>query len=398
MCGLYGWVAGEKAKPQHLAQLRSMLLPAAERRGTDSHGVVCVWSPDLVTVNKGLGRVTAAVSSVELAPIVMGHTRAATLGDVNLRNAHPFSIDGIIAAHNGVVTNFEELFAEDERPWQVDSEALIYRISMGADCSDVEAWGAVTWVKEAEPRGIYLVKMPGGTLEVVEATLPNGVPIVVYASVLPKGLGTVLKSRKRFRLEENVVYYLHAAATVETPYKLAVKEAYSSFTSYWGWSGERNSDYQENVDDIWERYQARKMARERALEESGISTKPKADGRFSWRELDENRAKYGPRNYVKNHTTGFWEFSHLDGEEPTKSVTTISPVENISHTLCTKHGAWYQQGEACLGCKYSIDKMEPRTEPEPQDGVLAGVTPPGHDGPSLPDGCDCKYCEEERLA
>lgn len=50
---------------------------------------------------------------------IIGHCRAATQGDVNVENAHPFSIDHIVGVHNGTIANIRGKTKDG-----TDSEAL----------------------------------------------------------------------------------------------------------------------------------------------------------------------------------------------------------------------------------------------------------------------------------
>jgi glucosamine--fructose-6-phosphate aminotransferase (isomerizing) len=119
MCGIVGYVGGQRALDVVLEGLRRL-----EYRGYDSAGVAIVHEGELATEKKAgkLANLTEAVSSHTVADGIaagttgIGHTRWATHGAPNDRNAHPhLSEDHAIAViHNGIIENFATLRTELE--------------------------------------------------------------------------------------------------------------------------------------------------------------------------------------------------------------------------------------------------------------------------------------------
>ncbi|MGC8955539.1 MAG: glutamine--fructose-6-phosphate transaminase (isomerizing) [Fervidobacterium sp.] len=108
MCGIVG-IVGHEFKVSDLIEGLKKL----EYRGYDSAGVAVIEDKGLY-VSKSVGRIDALKSVVETEKVVRGgiaHTRWATHGVPNDRNAHPHTdCSGKIAVvHNGIIENYQEL-------------------------------------------------------------------------------------------------------------------------------------------------------------------------------------------------------------------------------------------------------------------------------------------------
>jgi len=116
MCGIVGYVGPRSALEVVVEGLRRL-----EYRGYDSAGVAIVSRSGELQVAKKAGRIGNL--DVELATrgitgtTGMGHTRWATHGAPNDRNAHPHcDASGRIAVvHNGIIENFNELRTDLEK-------------------------------------------------------------------------------------------------------------------------------------------------------------------------------------------------------------------------------------------------------------------------------------------
>ncbi|HEV8572388.1 MAG TPA: glutamine--fructose-6-phosphate transaminase (isomerizing) [Actinomycetota bacterium] len=109
MCGIVGYVGPDEALPIIIEGLKRL-----EYRGYDSAGVVVVDGE--LSVVKKAGKLEALEKELTengspAGRVGMGHTRWATHGEPNDRNAHPhLDCQGRVAViHNGIIENFHEL-------------------------------------------------------------------------------------------------------------------------------------------------------------------------------------------------------------------------------------------------------------------------------------------------
>jgi glutamine---fructose-6-phosphate transaminase (isomerizing) len=117
MCGIVGYVGHRPALDVILEGLRRL-----EYRGYDSAGVAVADGADgHLQVAKKAGRIENLDKELAERTLTgttgMGHTRWATHGAPNDRNAHPHTDAGgrIGVVHNGIIENFAQLRAELER-------------------------------------------------------------------------------------------------------------------------------------------------------------------------------------------------------------------------------------------------------------------------------------------
>jgi glutamine---fructose-6-phosphate transaminase (isomerizing) len=113
MCGLIGAVARRNITPILLDGLKRL-----EYRGYDSAGLALITDTgadnQAIDMRRCVGRVADLEASLGGAPpasfLGMGHTRWATHGEPEERNAHPHLSNGTVAVvHNGIIENYEAL-------------------------------------------------------------------------------------------------------------------------------------------------------------------------------------------------------------------------------------------------------------------------------------------------
>jgi glutamine---fructose-6-phosphate transaminase (isomerizing) len=113
MCGIFGYVGSQDEAPQRvLAGLKKL-----EYRGYDSWGIAARQNSGLpvrLLVEKHVGKIGQATTTLPAGRVALGHTRWATHGGVTEANAHPhLDCQGRLAViHNGIIENHAELRRE----------------------------------------------------------------------------------------------------------------------------------------------------------------------------------------------------------------------------------------------------------------------------------------------
>ena len=146
MCGIVGYIGERDATPIILNGLKRL-----EYRGYDSAGIA-VLEDGHIEVRRDAGKLAHLSSLVQTTPlhgkVGIGHTRWATHGEPNARNAHPHmgSTGQVVVVHNGIVENFLELREELSSEGVVfnsdtDSETIVHLVEryLSTGCNLTEA-------------------------------------------------------------------------------------------------------------------------------------------------------------------------------------------------------------------------------------------------------------------
>jgi glucosamine--fructose-6-phosphate aminotransferase (isomerizing) len=107
MCGIIGINSYENVANKLVAGLKKL-----EYRGYDSAGIACIKDDSICTV-KTSGKVGALEDKLTHSSctghIGIAHTRWATHGEANSKNAHPHSTDKVSIVHNGIIENYDTI-------------------------------------------------------------------------------------------------------------------------------------------------------------------------------------------------------------------------------------------------------------------------------------------------
>jgi glucosamine--fructose-6-phosphate aminotransferase (isomerizing) len=187
MCGIVGYVGPRQAQPIVVEGLRRL-----EYRGYDSAGIALVHDGQIAW-DKKAGKLTNLDKAIAQHPLPesttgIGHTRWATHGAPNDRNAHPhLGRDGRVAVvHNGIIENFASLRAELEQAGhdlvsETDTEVTAHLLESELDRGVAD----LTVAMQAVCR-----RLEGAfTLVAVDATDPDRVVAARRNSPLVVGLG-----------------------------------------------------------------------------------------------------------------------------------------------------------------------------------------------------------------
>ncbi len=107
MCGIIGIIGREAVADKLLAALRRL-----EYRGYDSAGIATLVD-GTIERRRAEGKLDNLQKRLAKEPIAgrtgIGHTRWATHGVPNERNAHPHATDRVAVVHNGIIENYQAL-------------------------------------------------------------------------------------------------------------------------------------------------------------------------------------------------------------------------------------------------------------------------------------------------
>ena len=132
MCGIFGIIGEQQVAPLLLEGLKRL-----EYRGYDSAGIACLTG-GVIHRRRAEGKLVNLADKLDANPlegtIGIGHTRWATHGLPNERNAHPHATDKVAVVHNGIIENYATLKADLEAKGakfetETDTEVIVHLVT-----------------------------------------------------------------------------------------------------------------------------------------------------------------------------------------------------------------------------------------------------------------------------
>lgn len=225
MCGIVGYIGPRDATPLILNGLKRL-----EYRGYDSAGIA-VLQKGKIEVRRDAGKLSRLAALLRESPIAgqlgIGHTRWATHGEPNERNAHPhLGMTGeVVVVHNGIVENFIELRQELAAEGAVfksdtDTEVIVHlveRYLSSANNLESAARRAFAHLKGAHAIVTFTTREPQ---KLVAARLGNAGGVVVGLGdgemFIASDLPAILEHTRR------VVFLESRQMAVVTPHQVQV--------------------------------------------------------------------------------------------------------------------------------------------------------------------------------
>ena len=142
MCGIIGIIGKDPVAGPLLDALKRL-----EYRGYDSAGIATLINGGIER-RRAKGKLENLLSRIQSEPIAgttgIGHTRWATHGVPNEKNAHPHATKSVAVVHNGIIENFQVLRDELAAAGHVlasdtDTEVVVHLITLGLERGDTPA-------------------------------------------------------------------------------------------------------------------------------------------------------------------------------------------------------------------------------------------------------------------
>ena len=142
MCGIIGIIGKDPVAGPLLDALKRL-----EYRGYDSAGIATLVNGGIER-RRAKGKLENLLSRIQSEPIAgttgIGHTRWATHGVPNEKNAHPHATKSVAVVHNGIIENFQVLRDELAAAGHVlasdtDTEVVVHLITLGLERGDTPA-------------------------------------------------------------------------------------------------------------------------------------------------------------------------------------------------------------------------------------------------------------------
>jgi hypothetical protein len=225
MCGIFGWQLKPGAIDNSgLKRLSISLSRANDKRGGDSWGYFGYNNNNNhYKILKGMGRIYPQVRRFIPWTTFMAHCRKASpKSPITEENAHPFIIGNIIGAHNGFISNHEELNKKYDRKYTVDSKHLFKHLENKLSFDDICGYGSMQWADKGDSLNqINLMKFRRDLYIVALGNDDNGSPLgIIWSSVLQPIIGYLRQRGMPYsvcNIEEGTVYRVAKCRLYMTP-------------------------------------------------------------------------------------------------------------------------------------------------------------------------------------
>ncbi|MFH0979441.1 MAG: glutamine--fructose-6-phosphate transaminase (isomerizing), partial [Candidatus Roizmanbacteria bacterium] len=212
MCGIFGII---NDKNNQAAQTVLNGLKKLEYRGYDSWGISIIPNDEKeIKVDKHIGKIGQARTSLPQGSIALGHTRWATHGGVTDENAHPHldCQNKIAVIHNGIVENYQEVKEELVKNGhkfisETDTEVIAHLIEENLKNEPIVEAVFKTFKTLRGSNAIAVLDLNSQTI----IACRNGSPLVVG---LGKNRSFLASDVPAFLKETNQVYFLNDGEAV----------------------------------------------------------------------------------------------------------------------------------------------------------------------------------------
>lgn len=265
MCGIYGYahLKDEATLNQEdYAKLIKFLALSNLSRGKDSTGLACIGfdgESQLVRKVKSADKFFRSRQVLNFldygvsrqTKTVLGHTRWATQGKVNLVNTQPFQYGHIIGTHNGHINNYKEAFTEYNLQafTTCDSEAIFAGLSVNDGLekqaeflSNLDGYLSIAYVDTREKDAIYFARKDN--ILSIYATADYG--LIFWSSeekVLKELNKSFNKSLVKIDIEDYQVMRITSKGIDTHDIEFDLRDDCPAYTGYLGISDSYDCDY-----------------------------------------------------------------------------------------------------------------------------------------------------------